>query len=119
MFYNNFFSFLAYVEPKLFCFCARKFSCAAPIRSTSKKAKTKGDTVQPVPVPIPQVTAPILPQYIEEPQPYPGPAYDPRLDGVNIIPDNELIANVFCFGTFTGKISSVVYNDLTGNFPFM
>ena len=89
------------------------------IRSSSKKTKTKGDDVQPVPVPIPQVTAPILPQYIEEPQPYPGPAYDPRLDGVNIIPDNELIANVFCFGTFTGKISSVVYNDLTGNFPFM
>jgi len=89
------------------------------IRSTSKKAKTKGDSVQPVPVPIPQVAPPSLPQYIEEPRPYPGPAYDARLDGVNIIPDDESIANVFCFGAFVDKISGVIYNDLTGNFPFM
>jgi hypothetical protein len=90
------------------------------IRSTSKKAKTKGDTVQAVPgVPIPQVAPPSLTQYIEEPRPYPGPAYDARIDGVNIIPDDESIANVFCFGAFTDKISGVVYNDLTGNFPFM
>ena len=26
---------------------------------------------------------------------------------------------MFCFGTFADKISGVVYNDLTGNFPFM
>jgi hypothetical protein len=89
------------------------------IRSTSKKAKTKGDDVQPVPVPVPQVTPPILPQYIEEPRPYPRPAYDARLEGVNIIPDDKSIVNVFCFGVLTNKISGVVYNDLTGNFPFM
>jgi hypothetical protein len=89
------------------------------IRSTIKKAKTKGDDVPQVPVPIPQDAPPILHRYIKEPQPYPGPAYDARLDSVNIIPDNESITNVFCFGAFTDKISSVVYNDLTGNFPFM
>ena len=89
------------------------------IRSTSKKAKTQGDDVQPVPVPIPQVTPPILSQYIEEPQPYPGPAYNARLEGVNIIPDDKSIANVFCFGASANKISGVVYNDLTGNFSFM
>jgi hypothetical protein len=89
------------------------------IRSTSKKAKTKGDDVQPVPVPVPQVTPPILPQYIEKPQPYPGLAHNRRLEGVNIIPDDESIANVFCFSAFANKISGVVYNDLTGNFPFM
>jgi hypothetical protein len=51
--------------------------------------------------------------------PYPGPAYNARLEGVNIIPDNESIANVFCFGAFANKISGVIYNDLTGNFPSM
>jgi hypothetical protein len=86
------------------------------IRSTSKKTKTKGDDVQHIPVPIPQVAPPILQRYIEEPQPYPGPAYDARLESVNIIPDDESIANVFCFGAF---VSGVVCNDLTGNFPFM
>jgi len=39
---------------------------------------------------------------------------------VNYIPDDdESIANVFRFGAFANKVSGVVYNDLTGNFPFM
>ena len=46
------------------------------------------------------------------------PAYGARID-VNLIPDDELIANVFCFGAFADKISGVVYSDLRGNFPFM
>ncbi len=29
------------------------------------------------------------------------------------------ITNVFCFGAFADKVTGVVYNDLTGNFPFM
>jgi hypothetical protein len=49
----------------------------------------------------------------------PGPTYDAKIEGVNIIPDDESIANVFCFGAFADKISGVVYNDLTGTFPFM
>ena len=65
------------------------------IRSTSKKAKTKGGEKQTVPVPIPQVAPPVLPQYHEEPRPYPWPAYDARIEGANIIPDDESIANVF------------------------
>ena len=96
------------------------------IRSTRKTATTKGGLVSvpvpqgaPVLVPVPQVTPPLLTHYIEEPRPYPGPAYEARMDGVNIIPDNESIANVFYFGAFADKISGVVYNDLTGNFPFM
>jgi hypothetical protein len=68
-------------------------------------------------VPVPQVAPPLLPQYNEELQPYPGPEYDARLEGVNIILEDKSIANVFCFGAFTDKISGVVYNDLTGNFP--
>jgi hypothetical protein len=89
------------------------------IRSTSKKATTKGGVVQQVPIPIPQVAPPLLPQYNDEPRPYPGPAYDTRIEGINIIPNDEWIANVFCFGTFADKISGVVYNDLTGNFHFV
>jgi hypothetical protein len=33
--------------------------------------------------------------------------------------NDESIANVFCFGTFADKKTGVVYNDCTGNFPFM
>jgi hypothetical protein len=39
----------------------------------------------------------------------------------NIIPkvEDKSIANVFCFGAFVDKMMGVVYNDCTGNFPFM
>ncbi len=68
------------------------------IRNTSKKAKNKGwwRTTRTRPNP-PSYATPILPGYIEEPRPYPGPAYDARLEGVNIIPDNKSIENVFRF----------------------
>ena len=33
--------------------------------------------------------------------------------------DDDSIANVFFFGAFADKQSGVMYNDLTGNFPFM
>jgi hypothetical protein len=42
--------------------------------------------------------------------------------GPNLIGDKEddaSIANVFCFGAFADKQSGVMYNDLTGNFPFI
>jgi hypothetical protein len=41
--------------------------------------------------------------------------------GPNIIIDNnnESIANVFCFGAFLDKNSSIVYHNLTELFPFM
>jgi hypothetical protein len=37
------------------------------------------------------------------------------IDNVN----NESIANVFCLGAFANKNTGVVYNNCTGNFPFM
>ncbi len=40
----------------------------------------------------------------------------------NLIGDedgNKTFANVFCFGAFAEKHSGVVYNNLTGAFPFM
>ena len=36
-----------------------------------------------------------------------------------IADDDESIANVFCYGAFADHHSGVVYNDLTGNFPFV
>jgi hypothetical protein len=36
-----------------------------------------------------------------------------------LIPNDKSIVHVFCFGAFTDKISAVVYNNLSGNFPFM
>ncbi len=88
------------------------------IWSTRKKVTTKGENNVPsVPAPVPQVVPPPLPLFVE-PLPYNGPAYGARMD-VNLIPDEKLIANVFCFGAFAHKINGVVYNDLTGNFPFM
>ena len=89
------------------------------IRSTQKQGKTKGDSNIPsIPVPVPQAAPHVLPLFVE-PLPYNGPAYNARRE-VNYIPDDdESIANVFCFGAFADKVSGVVYNDLTGNFPFM
>ena len=41
--------------------------------------------------------------------------------GPNLITDDadDSIANVFCYGAFADKRSGVVYNDLTGSFPFV
>ncbi len=33
--------------------------------------------------------------------------------------DDKLIANILCFGAFADKVTSVMYNNLMGNFPFM
>ncbi len=33
--------------------------------------------------------------------------------------DKYSIANVFCFEAFADKLSGVVYNDCTGDFPYM
>ncbi len=33
--------------------------------------------------------------------------------------DDTSIANIFCFGAFADKTSRIVYNDLTGSFPFI
>ncbi len=42
----------------------------------------------------------------------------PRPAFINDINDGS-IANVFCFGAIANKNTGVVYNDCTGNFPFM
>jgi hypothetical protein len=103
------------------------------IQSTTKRpATTVLPQITPVPVvphdvkPIPAVRPPILPLF-QAPPAYPGPAYGAiqgnhpqRLD-LNVIDDDETesITNIFCFGAFADKRDGVVYNDLTGSFPFM
>ncbi len=41
--------------------------------------------------------------------------------GPNYITDEEdsTYSNIFCFGAFADKRSGIVYNDLTGSFPYM
>jgi hypothetical protein len=86
-------------------------------RSTQKILPKKGDSVINIPTSIRQDAPIILPMLVKPPQ-YHGPAYGARSQA-NIIPDDKSIANVSCFRAFADKISGVVYNDLTGNFPFM
>jgi hypothetical protein len=88
------------------------------IRSTQKQVKTKGDANVPsIHVAMPQAAPHPLPLFVE-PITYNEPAYNAHRD-VHYIPDEESIADVFCFGAFADKISGVVYNDLPGKFPFM
>jgi hypothetical protein len=85
------------------------------IKSTCPKTpKTK----PPLPQLAPLLVAPILPLF-QEPRAYLGPAYGNTQGSIQIgSDDDESIANVFWFGTFANKTSSIVYHDLTGNFPF-
>ncbi len=55
----------------------------------------------------------------DEAPPYPGPAYNATNSPAMIENNDELIANVYCFGAFADKVLGVIYNDLTGNFPFI
>ena len=80
-------------------------------------------SILPAPIQAPNAaTLPIVPILDIPPNPWmqlpadiahlhPGPAI--------IADDEESIANVFCYGAFADRHSGVVYNDLTGNFPFV
>jgi hypothetical protein len=82
--------------------------------------RPKGPTDDNMPLlPVAQIAPPVLP-ILQEVLVYPGPAFRTNI-GPNIIADNnnESIANVFCFGAFADKNSGILYQDLTGSFPFM
>ncbi len=82
------------------------------IRTTTRKTP-------PIIPPIAQIANPeVLPIFDKTP-PYPGLAYIATNSPAMIENNDELIANAFCFGAFAEKVTGVVYNDLTGNFPFM
>jgi hypothetical protein len=85
------------------------------IRSTGKAATKKGDVVNNVPTPVPQVAPPVLPVFFEPP-PYHGPAYSVQHEA-NFIPKDDLTANVFVL--VLSQIRSVVSYIITspGNSP--
>jgi hypothetical protein len=72
------------------------------------------------PIPVVPVYLPHVLPLFQQPPPYQGPAFG-ALQGPNLIgmDDDKSIANVFCFGAFADKNNGVVYNDLTGSFPFI
>jgi hypothetical protein len=82
------------------------------MRSTRPKTPT-AHIVVPVPI-IPHMLPPMNVPIVHD-------EYRPTIPGPAIIDDNtnESIANMFCFGAFADHQSGVVYNNLTGNFPFM
>ena len=67
------------------------------------------------------VLDPSVPGLIEPHDPYADDIISHTAPQYNIIDDvdDQTIANVFCFGAFTDKISGVIYNDCTGKFPYM
>ncbi len=84
-----------------------------------KGIRTSTRKTLPIIQPIAQIAnQEVLPIFGEAP-PYPGPAYNATNSPAMKEKDNELIAKVFCFGAFADKVTDVVYNDLTGNFPLM
>jgi hypothetical protein len=87
------------------------------IRSTQPKTPPQVPNTCEALAPVPQIAPPVLPVF-DSPCPFHGPVYG-ACHNAHMIPDNKSIANIFCFGDFADKISGVVYNDLTGNFPFM
>ena len=81
-----------------------------------KKNVTKINPIVSVTHPLPTVLAQVILIHL------PPPPVMHNYKGPNLIGDKEEDAsteNVFCFGAFADKQSGVIYNDLTGNFPFM
>ncbi len=67
------------------------------------------------------VPDPVMPSLIKPYDPNSNNDISDTAPCYNIINDieDQSIANIFCFSTFTDKVSGVVYNDCTGEFPYM
>ncbi len=65
----------------------------------------------------PSIHQPVMPGLIPDDD-HKDDRNEPRLAFIDDI-NNESIANVLCFGAFADKNTGVIYNDCTGNFPFM
>ncbi len=68
------------------------------------------------------VPDPVMPGLIEPHDPHADDNFSPTAQQYHHIIDNnddQSIANKFCFGAFADKISGVVYNNCTGEFPYM
>ena len=73
------------------------------------------------PMPQSYTSVPSVPALPQEPQAYlghpGGNTAGPNLNGDE--EDDESIANMFCFGTFTDRNRNILYHNLTGSFTFM
>ena len=88
------------------------------IRSTTPKRPRIN-----VPASVPDILMPGLNEYAHEANIDDGsddddaPGSAQRFNLIDDIDDHS-IANVFCFGAFADKVSGIVYNDCTGEFPY-
>ncbi len=89
------------------------------IRRTSRLRKSQPAQPIQLRIDVPVVPPPVFnpPQeWMLVPDDFPLP----QGVGPNIVAaDDKSIANVFCYSVLADKRSGVVYNDLTGNFPFV
>jgi hypothetical protein len=91
------------------------------IRSTTPKANTRQSSIR-----VPDITFPVPPAasvrsgLTQGSEQISEQVVEHNAQLPNLISNNEdkSIANVFCFGAFADKNSSIVYHDLTGSFPF-
>ena len=87
------------------------------IWSTTPKGATHTPNTHIIQTPqrVPGVTMPELHLYDNEEDRAPILPLHNLIDNI----EDESIANVFCFGAFADKVSGVVYNVCTGDFPYM
>ena len=87
------------------------------IRSMTPKGVTHAPNTNIIRIPqrVPDVTIPGLHLYDNEEERGPILSLHNLIDNI----EDESIANVFCFGAFADKVSGVVYNVCTGDFPYM
>ena len=89
------------------------------IRSTTAK--------QPNPIPAPSVDNNISPASIADDEDWMDNISEPSIQAgqfnhgpaVLVEDDDSSIGNIFCFAAFADKQTGVMYNDLTGAFPYM
>jgi hypothetical protein len=81
------------------------------IRSTTPKAPR----ILPVPASVPDALMPALDESSADQDD--NSDFNPHFHLIDDVDDHS-IANIFCFGAFADKITGVVYNDCTGEFPY-
>ena len=70
---------------------------------------------------VPQIHAPVYPEYEDASSSYESDGSAPRPQNTNLIEDDvsSQDSNIFCFGAFADKHTGVIYSDSTGTFPYM
>jgi hypothetical protein len=87
------------------------------LQSTTIKPQKMTQLTTPPPLPPIIVDHPLMPGLIADDNE--DNNYSAQLPNLITDVDDKSIANIFCFGAFANKTTGVVYNDCTGDFPFM